>query len=482
MNKKKSLTINSIFYLFYNVINLVFPFISGIYVTHVLLPDTIGVVEIARNLTQYFVTFSFLGIPTYGLREISKFKNEKNKLNKVYSELMIINFCSTVFFFIIYISIVILVPEYRENIVLFLVVGISIVLNIFNNSWLFEGLEEFGYIAIRNLIFKVFSFILLISLVKGSDDYLIYAAIAVIGTAGNYILNIINSNKFVRLTFKSLNFKQHLKPIIYLVVVNLAIEIYSLVDITMLGFMSDRKNVAFYTYAIRVYKILLQIINSFTMVLVPRITLYYKENKINEYNMVISKTLKAILLLSIPMVIGIFYTSDYLVCLIYGSEYIRSSYVLKIVSSIIIISPIGYLLGNRMCLVTDNEKKMIIPVVCGAIINLVLNYILIPKYNEIGAAIASLISEIVVMIIYINIGKKYFRLINMKTLYIKEGIALIGLTFFLSVTSILSIENPIKTIVQIVFSIFIYFLILILLKEEFVYSKFKNIERKVIRK
>ena len=86
------------------------------------------------------------------------------------------------------------------------------------------------------------------------------------------------------------------------------------------------------------------------------------------------------------------------------------------------------------------------------------------------------------MIIYINIGKKYFRLINMKTLYIKEGIALIGLTFFLSVTSILSIENPIKTIVQIVFSIFIYFLILILLKEEFVYSKFKNIERKVIRK
>ena len=90
-NRNRSLTVNSIYYLIYNILNVVFPFITGIYVTHVLLPNSIGMVETAKNFVQYFVIFSFLGIPTYGLREISKNRNNKSNINKTYSELMIIN-------------------------------------------------------------------------------------------------------------------------------------------------------------------------------------------------------------------------------------------------------------------------------------------------------------------------------------------------------------------------------------------------------
>lgn len=478
---KKSLTINSIFYLFYNIVNLIFPFISGIYVTHVLLPETIGLVEIARNLSTYFVTFSFLGIPTYGLREISKNKNDRKKLNLIYSELMIINTISTTIFACLYFFIVLIIPQYREHISLFLVVGISIVLNYFNNSWLFEGLEEFGYISIRNFIFKVMSFLLLIILVKEPKDYMVYASISVIGTAGNYILNILNSNRFVSFTFKNINLKRHVKSILYLVVVNLAIEIYSLVDITMLGFLSEKRNVAFYSYAIRIYKILLHIINSFTIVLVPKISNYYKEKKFNDYYLAISKTLKTILIISIPMVIGIWFTSDYLVPLVYGIDYIKSAYVLKIVSIIIIISPIGYLLGSRVCLVTNNEKKMIIPVICGAIFNFILNLILIPKFEEIGASIASVFGELLVMIIYICIGKKYYRLVEMKELYIKEGIALTIMTLFLILTTFIPINNCKRTIIQVFFSILIYFGVLVRLKEEFIYVKYCQLKTKLNR-
>ena len=474
MVQKKSLIKNSIFYLLNNVLNVLFPFITGIYVTHILLPSTIGQVETARNFVQYFVTFSFLGIPTYGLREISKNRNDKEKLNKIYSELMVINAISTIIFCILYIILIFTIPRYNSNIELYLIVGISLVMNFFNNSWLYEGLEEFKYISVRNLLFKIISFLLLISLVKTSDDYLIYALITIIGTAGNYILNIMNSKKIIKFSLHNLNLKQHMSSIAYLVVVNLAIEIYSLVDITMLGIFCDNDTVAFYSYGVKIYKILLQVVNTFTMVLVPRISLYFKEKKMDEFNSLITKTIKVIITITIPMIIGINFTSSYLITKIYGMEYIRSAVVLNILSLILLISPIGYLLGSRVLLVANKEKKMIIPVSIGAFVNVIGNYILIDNYREIGAAIASVLSEIIVMIVYITLGKEYFKLNTLKETIGKISCAIFFMTIFLFFTSKLNLKPLCNTILQIIGASIIYFTILYELKEDIVYSLINN--------
>jgi len=474
MNKNKSLTKNSFFYLLYNVLNVIFPFITGMYVTHILLPDNIGLVETAKNFVQYFVIFSFLGIPTYGLKEVAKNRNNKEKLSKIYSELMIINFISTVLFCCIYLVLLFLIPKCVENLKLYLIVGISLILNVFNNAWLYEGLEEFKYISIRNLIFKVVSFIILIIFVKSPNDYLVYASITVIGTAGNYILNIVNSSKFVKFTLKDLNLKQHMKSIIYLVVVNLAIEIYSLVDVTMLSMFCDNDTVAFYSYGIKIYKILLQVVNTFTMVLVPRIALYYKEKNIKEFNSLLTKTLKIIIIITIPMIIGINFTSSYLITMIYGEQYIRSAKVLNIVATILLISPIGYLLGSRVLLVTNNEKKMVIPVSIGAICNVIGNYFLINKYKELGAATASVFSEFMVMAIYVILGKKYFKLNSLKQFWPKVLCANLLCIIYLFVISKLGIDKIYITVIQILGSCLIYFIVLIITKEEFVYSFFEN--------
>ena len=113
-NKVKSLTTNSIYYLLYNVMNVIFPFVTGIYVARVLLPTNIGDVAYAQNIAQYFVILSFLGIPTYGLREISKVRNEKDKLNKLFSELFIINLISTIFFSLIYFSLILNIEKFLD--------------------------------------------------------------------------------------------------------------------------------------------------------------------------------------------------------------------------------------------------------------------------------------------------------------------------------------------------------------------------------
>ena len=146
MNKEKSLSKNSLFYLAYQVVNIVFPFITGMYVARVLLPDTSGRVTAAQNIAQYFVILSFLGIPTYGLREISKVRNDKEKLSKVYSELLIINSISTFVCCILYMVIIVTIPKYNQDLKLHFITGIAIAFNFLNNSWLFEGLEEFSFI------------------------------------------------------------------------------------------------------------------------------------------------------------------------------------------------------------------------------------------------------------------------------------------------------------------------------------------------
>lgn len=476
----KSLTKNSIFYLIYNVLNVVFPFITGIYVARILLPSNIGQVETARNLAQYFVIFSFLGLPTYGLREISKARNNAIELNKLYSELLIINTISTSFFLVIYLIIIFTIPVYKSNIIYFLITGISIALNFMNNTWLFEGLEKFDYISIRNIIFKSLSLILLFVFVKNTNDYLSYALITVVGTAGNYILNIINSKKYVRFTLINLNLKRHMKSVIYLAIVNLAIEIYSLVDITMLGLMCKKEVVTYYSYGMKIQKIFLQIINTFTMVLVPRIALYYNEERFTDFNYLLTKTLSIILILSIPIIIGINFIGDPIITLIYGNNYIRSAKVLKILIFTILISPIGYLLGSRVLLVSSNEKKMIIAVSCGAICNVIGNIILIPRYQEIGAAFASVFSEIIVSTIYIIISHKYFKLDTdqLFTSILKILFANTLMSMFLMFFKVNKIYTIISIIGQIVISIICYFGILLLTKEKVVNEYYQKIHRR----
>ena len=137
MENKKSIAKNSIYYLIYNVLNILFPFITGIYVARVLLPDSVGQVAYAQNIVQYFVILSYLGIPTYGLREVAKVKDDQFGRSKLFSELFIINAVSTTFFLTIYLILIFAVPTFQSQLPLYLIVGLLIAFNLLNISWLY---------------------------------------------------------------------------------------------------------------------------------------------------------------------------------------------------------------------------------------------------------------------------------------------------------------------------------------------------------
>ena len=479
MAKRPSLVKSSIFYLIYNIFNAVFPFVTALYVTRILSSEVIGDVQYALNIATYFALFAFVGIPTYGMREIAKYKENPEELHRLFTELFIINTVTTTISVAAFVGLVFLVPSFStgEHLLIYLVVGIEIVLNYFNISWLFEGLEKFGIIAIVNVVSKVVSLVFLILFVKNDGDNVIYALMSVIGISGYYAMLFCLFPKYSRFCFKGLHFKKHIKPILLLVVVNLAIEIYSLVDVTMIGaIMKDSKSyVAYYKYAHQIQKTILMVINTITLVLVPRLTKLYKDQQIDEYNDLLNKTLTIVILLSIPMVIGVMFVSDNVVVWLYGEEYIASSIILKILSIAVVVSPIGYLLGSRVCLVTDNEKYMPIAVGAGAIINIGLNFWFIYMWGTTGAAIASVVSEVVVLVVYLIFSHKLFKLkLDIKN-YIKILIGLVIMTGYLVLIHFVVHHDIVKVILEITGAIVIYFAALLIMKETSVKAMFNKV-------
>lgn len=473
IDMQKSLTKNSFFYFIYNVLNMVFPFLTSMYVARILPPTMIGEVAYAQNIVSYFTILAFLGLPTYGLREISKARYHYEELCKLFSELFIINFISTVVFSSIYYGMILLVPDFQNNLLLYSVVGITVILNMLNIGWLFEGLEEFRYVSIRNAVFKFIMFALLLLIVRGPDDMIPYVLITILGVAGNNAVNVFFSRKFIKFQWHGLHFARHMKSIFMLVMVNLAIEIYSLVGTSMLGALATKESVAFYTYADKTNSILKQITNTITMVLVPRIALYYGEGKMEDFNILLTKALKILVLLAVPIIVGMQFTADFLFPSLFGAAYIQAAAVERILCLGLLIAPIGYLLGSRVLLVSGKENKMALCVSAGAVTNVIGNYVLIRSFNEIGAAMACLIGELVVASLYINYGRTVFSLYPLRKNVLNVFLAGAVMALYLFTCNLILSYGWPRLILQVLGSAFVYAVALWVLKDS-VFCEFGN--------
>ena len=191
---RKSLIKNSIYNVFYKALNVFFPLVTATYVSRRLLAAGVGQVFYAQNIAQYFITLAALGIPNYGIREIAKTVSCKVERDKIFNELFLINFLSSVFFSLLYYILICTVPAFIKMKTLHLVAGISICLNVFNVDWFYQGVEEYRYIAFRSFFIKFISLILIFLFINDEKDMVAYAVIHCIATGGiklNLVLTIL---------------------------------------------------------------------------------------------------------------------------------------------------------------------------------------------------------------------------------------------------------------------------------------------------
>ena len=476
----KSLAKNSAFNALYTVLNLLFPLITSVYVARVLLPEGVGKVAYAQSIVAYFVSFASLGLPNYGLREIARAKGKQEKKNKLFTELLIVNGISTSLSLLAYILLVLMVPSIHAQLPLFIACGFLIFLNYFNIDWFYQGEEEYVYIVCRSIGIKVLSIIALLLLVKKQSDYVLYACISSMALGGNYILNVINSRKYVHLTFKDIDIRPHLKPIIIMAAGVLLASIYSRIDATMLGIMAGDRATGLYTNATKIVDMIVTTSTAITAVFIPRLSYYFVNNK-DEFTKLIKKGTGVLSFITFPLAIGLFVVAPSAVVLLFGGEFAGSAHIIRVLCVMIIIKGFGNLLCYQLVMCTGNEKERIPAAFFGSLSNVVMNAMLIPMFAGVGAAVASVIAEAIVNGYQLFKMKKILNIRFDKDTLWKSILSAVIMGAVCMVVGRIELGLLASVVATLVSGVIVYVLMNAILKNRMLYEAVEIVRKKICR-
>lgn len=483
----KSYKIHSVKYnLIMNVIlkmsSFIFPLITFPYVSRVLGATANGKVAFATSVIYYFTVIATLGIPTYGIKVCANYRDDIEKLSKIVKELLIICSIMMIISYAIFFIALNTFPQLYEEKILMLINSITILLTVIGVEWFYQAIEQYDYITIRNLVFKIISIILMFAFVHESKDYVLYGAITILGTTGSNVLNILRLNKFVHLNKKyHLEFKMHIKPIFVLFMLTAATMIYTSLDTTMLGFISGDTQVGYYNAAIKIKNILVSLVTALGTVLLPRLSYYITNGMQNKFNNLIKKSFNFVFLISVPLTFYCILMASDCINFLAGNGYSGSIVPMQLITPTIIFIGLTNIIGIQILVPLGFEKKTVISTIIGAVVNLILNYILIPLYASSGAAFATMVAELLVLITQlIMIRYKIKELIDLKNfikIFISGVFSFMVLVAFNSFTSIgNSFFNLVATAV-VYFSV--YGLLVLVLKEKTINDIFKQFISKI---
>lgn len=353
-------------------------------------------------------------------------------------------------------------------------------------SWLYQGMEDFKKITIRNFIIKITSILLIFTLVKDENGLIIYMIIYVLtNVLGNGSL-WIKINKYIDFKFiKNIKIKKYIRPAITMLIPQIASSIYTVLDKTMLGFLcNDISEVGYYEQAQKIAKISLTVITAFNTVLVPKIAKNFYDGQYEKVNEYMAKTFNFIWFLSVPMMFGMIAISDKFVPWFFGQGFEKVSILLKCTTPIIVFIAFSTAIGLQYLMSIGKQNIHTKNVIIGAIINTVVNFLLIPRFTSIGAVIASVIAEGFIAIsevIYIvrKGGIKLSSVFNKCWHYFVAGLIMLVITYFTGTNFDATIST---TAIQIIVGIITYTVILILLKDEFLKEVIKTLKNKISTK
>lgn len=397
---QKSIKFNFVMNIILTLSGFIFPIITFPYVSRILLPVGTGKVSFATSVVSYFSMFAQMGIPTYGIRACAKVRDDKDKLSKTAQEIIIINSIMCLIIYVLFLISIAIVPRFREDRQLFFIIGFTIIFNVIGVEWIYKALEQYTYITVRSLIFKVIGILLMFIMVHEQQDYVIYGGITIIGGVGANIFNLVNLKKHILIKpYKNYNFRQHLKPIVIFFGLSIATTIYTNVDTVMLGFMSGDEEVGYYNAAVKIKTIMTSVVTSLGTVLLPRTSYYIDKGLKNEYKEITNKALRFTMFLSVP--IAVFFCVYARNCIVFlsGSAYLKSIPAMQLIIYTLPFIGCSNIIGMQILIPNGKEKYYLVSQITGAIVDLIANSILIPQYGSAGAAVGTLLAEAAVLTI-----------------------------------------------------------------------------------
>lgn len=465
------------------VINqLLFPLLTIPYISRVLGAEGVGIVEYFIAISAYGLLISGFGLTQYASLEIAKLKENPDALRKstisTFNFQLLATILGGIIFFVIGFFLGI-TDMLMMSIFLF-----KILLNLFRVEWYFIGKENFKYIAIRDLIVKTIFLVIIFIFIKDTSDIYYYALALVLGDG---IANLFNIKKMVsELNIKiSELFKIKYKDLISIYRASLpffissfAITVYITLNKIMLGQMIGQEYVGYYSMPDRLVRIAMGVALALVVSTTPRLAYYYQHDR-DKYFTLLNNSTNFMLMLTFPMFIGILIMSEDIIPLVFGQDFLPAIPTLQILSMLLIIVPFANTLGLQILNVTGKAKQYTISVIVATILNIVLNIFLIDKFKQDGAAVASIIAEIIGVMVQTYYVSKLFSL---KKIFDKKILTYFFASLVMGVCMLIfrgeDMDLIYRVVIHILIGIISYFGILILFKDAMLWSILSKIKVK----
>lgn len=432
----RSVRVNFILNLINQGTKLLFPIVTFPYVSRVMQPEGVGQVQFCNSIITYISLFTLLGIPLYAIREIARVRNDQRMLTiKALEILLLLGFLMLVGYFIV-ILIAFFVPQVSTSLFVFLIVSSVLLFNAIGCEWFFQGMEDFLYVTIRGLVVRSLAIVFLFVMVKTQQDIIYYAIYVVLSSVGGNFSNLIRLRRFIKtegISMKDLHPKSHLKPALKIFAYNVVVSVYVQMNTVLLGFMKVAADVGFFTVGVKVMKMIMQMSNSVTTAIMPRSSSLVAEKKYDEFFALIQKSYEFTFFLALPVSVGLFLLSPYLVTVLSGEGFVNSIPVSQIVSPLIFVVGMSCVFGSQSLYPMGKIGLVTKTSISGALVDLLLSFILVPRYGYIGSAIAYLIAEIVVFAHLLYYAKKFIPIHFWKKSYLQYlyGVALMAISMLM---------------------------------------------------
>ena len=464
----KSVKANYLFNLINSASQLLFPLITFPYASRIMMADGIGQVNFFQSIISYISLFTCLGIPMYAIREVAKVRDNPEKMTRITVEILLLHAFLTLLGYMAVAVICLTVTKVQTDIPLFLLLSATIFFTAIGCEWFYQGIEDFKYVAIRGLLVKLLSVVLLFLFVKTKEDILWYGAYTVLGVLGGNIFNFIRLRKYLHrdvIDFRALHPLRHLKPALHVFALNVVISIYLQLNNVLLGFMKDAEAVGYFTAATKIMMITMSISSSLGAVIMPRTSNLIAEGRMDEFRILIQKSYDFVLALAMPLTVGLIFTSPSIILLLSGEGFAPAVLTSQIVASNILMVGLSGVMGIQVLYPLGKINIVILCTLIGAAVNVFFNVLLIPRYGHNGTAVAYMLAEVAVTVSMFLIGRKYIPIQFLKKQhlhYVGGGIVMGGVLYFISLLG-LSIISTLITMICV--GIMVYIIVLLWLKD-----------------
>lgn len=395
--EKKRLQWNYIFHLSYQILTIILPIITAPYISRVLKPEGVGQYNYATTCGLVYIMVAALGTGVYGVREISYIREDREALSRLFWEIMLIRLLGTLMIIPVYAVQMWLQPEYR---MIMMVVGVQVFSAVFDISWFFQGLEDFKKTVARSMAVRIISVILIFLVVKRPEHVIRYTWINSLGVAaGNLALWFYLPGILKKISLRELQFWKHFFPSCMLLIPTLSSCIYTFCNKIILGLMTDDAQVGYFSQPYSIITLLMTLITALSTVLVPNIAHLIAENRMEEVGTLVRKSLRYVMFLGAPMMIGLICVSRVFVIWFFGADYEASIPIMRMMALLPVVVGTASITGVAVLVPLKKQNLYTASILAASALSLLLDVLLIPVYRANGATIALVVAETTVTVI-----------------------------------------------------------------------------------